>query len=206
MKETSFESKIQAYYSEKFSEFGPSPKGVDWNGVESQHTRFQMLVKHLGIELDSTLLDFGCGYGELLTYLRGSNDSLDYLGYDIVQTSIEAAKRLHDSFQADFVSVLPELRVWDYIVMSGVFNVKGEVDEVEWGEYVVSTINSLLPRADKGVSFNMLTTFNDLDLRKEHLYYVDPMELVSKLKISPPSTVILDHSYPMWEYTVTILW
>ena len=89
--------------------------------------------------------------------------------------------------------------------MSGVFNVKADIDKVEWNEYVISTINSLLPRAGKGISFNMLTTFNDEHLRKEHLYYVAPMDLVSQLKITPPYTVILDHSYPMWEYTVTIL-
>lgn len=200
-----FEESIKAYYSEKFSEFGPSPKGVDWNGIDGQHARFQMLVKHLKIEGSSTFLDFGCGYGELFTFLSDVDKSLDYLGYDIVETSIETAKRIHNSSQADFVSVLPQLNDWDFILMSGVFNVKGEVDEVEWGAYAVSTINSLLPRATKGISFNMLTTFNDVHLRKAHLYYVDPVDLLSRLDIKPPCTVILDHSYPMWEYTVTIL-
>jgi len=200
-----FEESIKAYYSKKFSEFGPSPKGVDWNGIDSQHTRFQMLVRHLKIEGGSTLLDFGCGYGGLFTFLSDIDESIAYQGYDIVEASIETARRFHTSSQADFVSVLPQLRDWDYVLMSGVFNVKGEVDEVEWGAYAVSMINSLLPRATKGISFNMLTTFNDAHLRKAHLYYVDPPELLSKLDIKPPFTVILDHSYPMWEYTITIL-
>jgi cyclopropane fatty-acyl-phospholipid synthase-like methyltransferase len=204
MKNSDFESEIKAYYSEKIEEFGVSAKGVDWNGVESQHARFRILLKHLNIEPQSTILDFGCGYGELLAYLKSEDYSLSYLGYDIVKTSIDAAKRLHSDAQADFVSVLPEMATWDFVVMSGVFNVKGEIDEVEWCDYVISKINSLLPRAHKGMSFNMLTTHNDAHFRKETLYYVDPMKLLSKLKISPPYTVILDHSYPMWEYTVTI--
>ncbi len=205
MGNSDFESEIQTYYSDKLSEFGPSSKGVDWNSVESQHARFQILLQHLKIEPYSTILDFGCGYGELFAYLWERNSLLNYLGFDIVKTSIETAKKLHSNSQANFVSTLPELNTWDYVVMSGVFNVKGDVNEVEWSEYVVSTINSLLPRAGKGISFNMLTAFNDTYLRKAHLYYVDPMELVSQLDISPPFTVILDHSYPMWEYTVTIL-
>jgi len=200
-----FEDLIRAYYSKKFSEFGPSPKGVDWNGIDSQHARFKMLVKHLEIEGNSTFLDFGCGYGELFTFLKGIDKSLDYLGYDIVETSIQTAKKIHSRSQANFVSVLPQLGDWDFVLMSGVFNVKGEVDEVEWGAYVVSTINSLLPRATKGISFNMLTTFSDVHFRKAHLYYVDPVELLSRLDMRPPYAVILDHSYPMWEYTVTIL-
>lgn len=205
MKNKNFEESIKAYYSTKLSEFGPSPKGVDWNGIDSQHARFQMLVKHLEIEGNSTFLDFGCGYGELFVFLKDIDETLVYLGYDIVETCIETAKKIHKSPQADFVSVLPQLRDWDFVLMSGVFNVKGEVDEVEWGAYVISMINSLLPRATKGISFNMLTTFNDVHLRKAHLYYLDPTELLSRLDIKPPCTVILDHSYPMWEYTVTIL-
>ncbi len=205
MIESNFEEKIKAYYSEKLSEFGPSSKGVDWNGPESQQARFDLLIKHLQIQANSSFLDFGCGYGELFTYLSGRFNSIDYLGYDIVQTSIDSAKRIHEGFQSDFVSVLPQVPNWDYVLMSGVFNVKGEVDEAEWDVYVVSKINSLIPRASKGISFNMLTTFNDVHLRKSHLYYADPFELLSKLKINPPWTVVLDHSYPMWEYTVTIL-
>ena len=205
MKKNDFEDKIRAYYLDKISEYGPSPQGVDWNGIESQHARFQLLVKHLEIEMDSTILDFGCGYGELLSYLRDRNNIINYLGYDIVQHSIDTAKGLHNESQASFVSILPQSSIWDFVLMSGVFNVKGDVDQVEWSEYVVSTINSLLQRAGKGISFNMLTTFNDEHRRKEHLYYVNPMELVSKLEINPPYTVILNHSYPMWEYTVTIL-
>ena len=205
MENSNFESEIQTYYLEKLREFGPSPKGVDWNSVESQHARFQILLRHLRIEPYSTILDFGCGYGELFAYLWEREKLLSYLGFDIVKTSIETAKKLHSNSQAEFVSILPELNTWDYVIMSGVFNVKGDVNEVEWSEYVLSTINSLLPRAEKGISFNMLTTFNDAHLRETHLYYVDPMELVSQLNIVPPYKVILDHSYPMWEYTVTIL-
>jgi hypothetical protein len=205
MNEKYFENLIDSYYSKKFSEFGPSPKGVDWNGIESQHARFEILVKHLQIKKDSTFLDFGCGYGELFTFLSDRDDSLRYLGYDIVQTSIDTAKSIHKNPNANFVTTLPQLLAWDYVLMSGVFNVKGEVDQVEWGDYVITKINSLLPKAVKGISFNMLTTFNDVHLRKEHLFYIDPMELLSKLDISPPWTIILDHSYPMWEYTVTIL-
>jgi SAM-dependent methyltransferase len=205
MRHKKFEESIKEYYSKKLSEFGPSPKGVDWNGIDSQHARFQMLVRHLKIEGSSTFLDFGCGYGELFTFLNDIDETLVYLGYDIVETSIETAKRIHKSPQADFVSVLPQLCAWDFVLMSGVFNVKGEVDEVAWGAYAVSMINSILPRATKGISFNMLTTFNDVHLRKAHLYYVDPAELLSRLDIKPPCTVILDHSYPMWEFTVTVL-
>ena len=200
-----FQKFIGDYYSQKFKEFGPTPQGVDWNGQDSQHARFEMLLKHTRFESSSTILDYGCGYGELLTYLKDEKSLINYLGYDLVEESIETAKLHHQDTQAAFVSTLPEKLTWDYIVLSGVFNVKGNHDEDEWRDYVISEINTLLRKADKGLSFNMLTVFNDKHLRKDYLFYTDPIMLVSMLDIFPPYCVVIDHSYPMWEFTVTIL-
>ncbi len=36
---------ISNYYSEKVSQFGCTPNGVDWNGKESQFIRFKQLLK-----------------------------------------------------------------------------------------------------------------------------------------------------------------
>jgi hypothetical protein len=51
----------------------------------------------------------------------------------------------------------------------------------------------------------MLTSHNDFHMRKDHLYYSDPQNFISKLQLQKPFTIVVDHSYPMWEYTVTIL-
>ena len=38
-------NQVNKYYTEKVLEFGATPKGVDWNGVESQELRFAQLLK-----------------------------------------------------------------------------------------------------------------------------------------------------------------
>jgi cyclopropane fatty-acyl-phospholipid synthase-like methyltransferase len=200
-----FQNFINDYYSQKFKEFGPTPQGVDWNGQDSQHARFEKLLKHTRFEPSSTILDYGCGYGELFTYLNGAKSLINYTGFDLVEESIEKAKLHHQDTQASFVSTLPENLTWDYIVLSGVFNVKGNYDEDEWRSYVISEINTLLRKANKGLSFNMLTVFNDKHLRRDHLFYADPTMLMTMIEILPPYCVVIDHSYPMWEFTVTIL-
>ncbi len=36
---------VDRYYSDKLSKFGTTPKGVDWNSLESQQLRFEQLLK-----------------------------------------------------------------------------------------------------------------------------------------------------------------
>jgi hypothetical protein len=53
---------ISNYYSDKISQFGCTPNGVDWNGKESQFIRFNQLLKICEQDDLFSLGDFGCGY------------------------------------------------------------------------------------------------------------------------------------------------
>ena len=44
---------IEQYYSKKIIEYGPTPRGVDWNGVDSQIIRFEQISK---VILEKTFL------------------------------------------------------------------------------------------------------------------------------------------------------
>ena len=53
---------VRTYYTGRLAEHGPTPRGVDWNGAESQETRFRQLLRLLDGRPDQTLGDYGCGY------------------------------------------------------------------------------------------------------------------------------------------------
>ena len=38
-------AEVRNYYSGRLQEHGPTPRGVDWNSVESQVLRFDQLLK-----------------------------------------------------------------------------------------------------------------------------------------------------------------
>ena len=38
---------VASYYSDRLAEFGATPRGVDWNGEESQYVRFEQMSKVL---------------------------------------------------------------------------------------------------------------------------------------------------------------
>lgn len=196
---------VKNYYRNKINEFGSTPLGVDWNSESSQYQRFERLFKHISLKENDSILDFGCGYGALLDYLKSKSIFPTYTGLDLVDEMLKVAAIRNPEVGLEFVSELPPNRNWDYVTMSGVFNVKGDTKIDEWEIYLTETLNSVIQLATKGISFNLLTSFNDLNRRKDHLYYCDPREIALKINLEAPFTLTIDHSYELWEFTVTIL-
>jgi SAM-dependent methyltransferase len=198
-------SQVKSYYQNKINEFGSTALGVDWSSENSQYQRFERLLKYIPIKENDSILDFGCGYGALLDYLKSRHIFPNYTGLDWVSEMLEVAAIRNPEVAVNFISELPSNRTWDYVTMSGVFNVKGETQVDEWEVYLTETLNSVIQLATKGISFNLLTSFNDLNRRKDHLYYCDPREIALKINLESPFVLIIDHSYELWEFTVTIL-
>ena len=60
---------VNKYYTEKIREYGRTSQGVDWNGDESHHIRFDQLIKVFSDNCkDFSLLDYGCGFGSQLNF------------------------------------------------------------------------------------------------------------------------------------------
>ncbi len=62
----------------------------------------QLLVSALGTKKQLSIIDFGCGAGDLLTYLDGTVHIKKYHGYDISPKAIAAAKRLFSAKELRF--------------------------------------------------------------------------------------------------------
>lgn len=196
---------VRSYYSEKLSKYGPTPMGVDWKNEESQILRFQKLIAFLELSHGDTLLDYGCGYGALLDYLRKRNITVKYLGYDLSPEMIAAAREIHQDYSHKFFSSKDILSSYKYIVLSGVFNVKGKVSDSSWKRYIITTVNELIDLTTKALSLNFLSAQSPNVEKREYLYYANPLELINKLNLNSRFTVIIDHSFSDWEFNVTII-
>ena len=90
-------SKVAAYYSSKLAKYGETPRGVDWNGEESQTLRFEQLCKVMNTLGHFSVNDLGCGYGALYDFLTHRYESIIYSGIDISEGMVHAAeRRYHD--------------------------------------------------------------------------------------------------------------
>ncbi len=100
------------------------PRGVDWNSEASQKVRFNQLLKVVEIPRFS-ILDYGCGYGALADYLVEKGFEAEYFGFDILDSAIQLARQVHAGKpRRTFFSQPAKLTEVDYIVASGIFNVR----------------------------------------------------------------------------------
>ena len=196
---------VSEYYTDKIKEHGATPRGVDWNGEESQVMRFAQLSKVIENNPDKfSLLDFGCGYGSMIDYLEGSfGEAVKYFGFDISEEMILSARNKYVEKGTFFSDINNDL-VYDYTLASGIFNVRQEVDDESWEEYVFETLNTINAKSLKGFSFNMLTSYSDKEFMKAYLYYASPERMFAYCKSNFSNKVALLHDYPLYEFTIVV--
>jgi SAM-dependent methyltransferase len=198
-------NKVSEYYSKRILEHGATPQGVDWNGEESQNIRFHQLMKVAETEESNfSLLDFGCGYGGMLDYLNlVYGERLSYTGLDISSEMIKEAKKLYLNKGVFFESLPADFRA-DYLVASGVFNVRQDTPDDQWWEYIIKTLDQFDQLSTKGFAFNILTSYSDKPFMRDYLYYANPERLFGYCKTHYSKQVALLHDYPLYEFTILV--
>lgn len=194
-----------AYYSEKLATHGATPQGADWNSAESQEQRFEALCRVCDTSSAFSLIDYGCGYGQLFEYLQERGCAVDYTGYDVSATMIQAAQRRFGAApNCAFRAGRPEDTVADFVVASGILNVKQGFSLEAWEAYVYETIHDLDRVSRRGFAFNCLTSYSDPDRMQDTLYYADPAVLFDYCMRQFSRSVALLHDYGLFEFTILV--
>ena len=195
---------VGSYYGGKLREHGITPRGVDWNSVESQTMRFDQLLKVCDTDAPFTLTDFGCGYGALFDHLAARHTAFTYTGFDVSKEMTTAARELHaDDPRCRFVEDRDAVPASDYCVASGVLNVKMTIPSAEWERYVLAVIESLNALGRRGFAFNALTKYSDADRMRDDLHYADPHALFDHCRRYSRQVALL-HDYPLYEFSIIV--
>jgi len=197
---------VASYYACRLAEHGATARGVDWNGEAGQLARFAQLCKVIDPSADHfSLNDLGCGYGALLEYLSGHRARCSYLGIDVSEEMISAARRRHaDAAAARFIASCEPDRVADYGLASGIFNVRQNRSNDEWAGYLRDVLDVLDRTSRYGFAFNCLTSYSDEDRKRSYLYYADPCRIFDLCKRRYSREVALLHDYGLFEFTVVV--
>lgn len=196
---------VVEYYEGRFAEYGATARGVDWNGDDSQRLRFRQLLRLHDGERPFSITDFGCGYGALAAYLQGRFEQFAYVGFDLAASMLaEAEAVFRDDPRVAFVSDEAALPRQDYVVASGVFNVRLGAPVDAWEKHVVDTLDRLWELADRGLAFNVLTSYSDPDRMRPDLWYPDPGWAFALCKQRYSRQVALLHDYGLYEFTMLV--
>lgn len=198
-------AKVADYYTDRLQQHGPVPRGVDWNSLDSQETRFAQLLRVCDRDARFSLNDFGCGYGALADYLRTRRIACSYRGFDVSEAMISEARTRHRSDDTlQWVTDESELVRADYTVASGVLNVRLDVSEEDWERHTLQVVDALAARSKRGFAFNVLTKYSDADRRRRDLYYADPCMLFDHCQRRYSRWVSVLHDYGLYEFTILV--
>jgi SAM-dependent methyltransferase len=184
-------------YKKAFDLYGESPKSLHWVDYPSQARRFKPLVEDLDLEAKS-ILDAGCGLGDLLPYIYARANRFDYLGMDINEGFIEVAKKRYGGhkFKVGDPFARRLLHSFDVVISSGVMN----QNVPNWYEERQKMIRGLWANAKEVVAFNMAGSFNPLPA-DSLIAYADPKDFLDYC-LTFTDKVDLKTDYLPYDFTI----
>ncbi len=194
-------SYIRSYYEKNLQSAREHHRILGWENRESQRVRFDILLDHVPLA-DRKLVDFGCGMGDLLGYLREKGlDGVEYTGVDISYKLIEKASRLYPGTEFHIVDILEDPTYFhsnnfDVLYSSGVFNLKFGSNYAFFRQ--MFEIFYAITR--QTIVFNLLS---DRSTDKEDTYhYFSRGEIEDYLRMFPLRSIEIIDDYLINDFTV----
>lgn len=198
----------EIYFSKLINLYNSRPIGVGWNSKKAQEIRQNQVLKIIKNKKNFSINDIGCGYGHLYNFLKKKNyKNFFYLGYDISPKMIEIAKKKIKSktkIKFKVINSLNNIKISDYSVASGVFNVKQNFKNIEWQKYICKSLKEINMKSTKGFSFNMLTSYSNKKLMRNDLYYGNPLFYFNFCIKNFSRNVTLIHDYNLYDFTILV--
>ncbi len=157
--------RLIAMRKESIAEHGATEAGVDWSHKHPgrQLLHFEILRQIEGFSNTDSLLDVGCGFGDLAAYLRRDGWRGDYLGIDISAETIATGKKKHPGLNLQVKDILadPMPEQYDWVFCSGALNYK--CVGCNNYDYLGQMLGAMFAQANKGVAFNLLSPLVDYE-------------------------------------------
>lgn len=183
---------LKAHYQKLYQQHGANHNAVQHVSKASQQIRFAIF--HSLIKNSDSVIDLGCGLGDMLIYLREKGFKGRYLGCDFVPEFISFAKQAYsDDKHAEFVEFdifkdkLPN--DFEHILISGIFNNK----MADNFTFLSDTLAMSFRACRHSVIFNALSDF--VEFQDPELYYISPLEIFEHCKLHLTPYVLLKHDY-----------
>ncbi len=200
----------KSYYANRFTQFQHPSQKVGWKNEVAQKARFEQFIPLFRSVSPFTIADLGCGMGHFYFFVQEAGyQSFQYHGYDRNATMITEcekvflAKKLRN---ASFKQIYQpeEIEIADYVIASGIFNLKFDATPDVWQQEVLQTIQTMHQKSKKGFGFNILSSYSDKEYQREELFYADPLYYFNHCITAYSKNVDLLHSYGQYDFTILV--
>jgi SAM-dependent methyltransferase len=189
-------------YRRRFAQFGRNPRALDWR-PGTQAVRYSAFAAGFSIAVPDSVLDIGCGLGDLLQFLREQGWTGEYQGIDLVPEFIaDAERRFSSDPRASFKCLNfmdhPQNFSVDAVFCSGVLNYRRSSGHEAYVErFIAATIHS----ARRYLAIDFLS--DTADRRRDDLFF-HRADWILSLGLKHSRRVQLDHSYMPFEFMLKI--
>jgi SAM-dependent methyltransferase len=187
-------------YQEKFKKYGVSPKSLLWKTKGSAHQRFRQFWAEIDFT-EKTVLDIGCGFGELGNFLIKRYEGVKYEGIDIVPEFIKEGKIKYPHLDLEEGNYMKDSinKRYDIVVASGVLNSNYRDENMK---YRMDAINKMFEMTTDVLAFNMLGGHPHPDNNAgSNIWYTDSLEIL-KYCMTLTRRVILRANYHPRDFTI----
>lgn len=146
------EKRINWFYQELIDQYWNQPESLSRASQDSQLIRFKVFEQIWNLE-NKSILDMGCGFGDLYWYFSQRYNLKDYLWIDILHQTIKLAKQKYPNTnfqQMDFS--LYNWAKFDYIFASWSLSFKTD----DYKQLYKNIIKKMYDYSNMWVWFNML--------------------------------------------------
>jgi SAM-dependent methyltransferase len=190
------------HYQKNFKKYGVDPKSLSWGSRGAAHQRFRAMWKEIDFN-GKSVLDVGCGFGEMAKFLHKRYEGVKYTGVDIVPEFVAQAKKDHPYYEfmeLDYFSN-PLKEKFDVVMASGTLNSQLNKGNMEFRK---KAIKVMFEHSKKACIFNMLGGHPQPETPEDsNIWYADSLEILEYC-MSLTRRVVLRAEYHPKDFTIVM--
>ena len=195
-------SSINDTYRKKYEKYGVDSRSLHWHSEKAAKQRYVQIVSDIDFS-GKTILDVGCGFGDIIPYIKKESKEFEYTGVDVMPEFIEEAKKIHSEYTflvKDYFNE-PIDNKFDIVMCSGALN--SNVDDNL--SFRKDAIKTMYEHAQEVMVFNMAGKYpQPKTSATSNVWFADPLEILEYCMTLTPKVILRKH-YHSREFTIVMI-
>jgi SAM-dependent methyltransferase len=186
-------------YAKYFKKYGSSPKAMLWHDYRSSVARYKEIVADIDFDA-KTVLDAGCGMGDLLPFIFAKSDNFQYLGVDSSEDFINIARKRYEGEKFEVADMFADTfaKKFDIVLCCGALNHNSD----NWLQERKDKIAKLYSLANYCLAFNMAGGLAE-NHTVRNIAYANADEIIDFCKTLTPKLVFRGQYHPR-DFTILL--